>query len=242
MPMNNRLMRPRQSGITPLQVPGLQLWLDGSDASTITLNSTTVSEWRDKRSSGTRLASQPTAANQPDFRAAGTGINGRSTVFFKASSWMDTSGTAFSIVQPLTYFTVFRMPTAGVSGNVIDAVSGLRQIVNASAASGVCSVWAGTGFVNVTTGRAAQQVIAMIVVVNGASSQGAANTGTLATLASTPGSNDSPSQFKIGALINNTTSLEGDIAELCVFSGAMSAANARGLMNYARSKWGVVLV
>lgn len=242
MPMSPRLLRPRASGITPLQVPGLQLWLDGSDSSTITLNSNTVSEWRDKRSNGTRLASQPTAANQPDFRAAGAGINGRSTVFFKASSWMDTSGTAFSLVQPMTYFTVFRMPTAGVSGTVIDGVSGTRHIVAANAASGVCSAWAGTGFVNVTTGRAAQQVIAMIVVMNGASSRGAANTGTLATLASTPGANDSPSQFKIGAFINNTASLDGDIAELCVFSGAMSAIIARGLMNYASSKWGVVLV
>lgn len=41
-----------------------QLWLDGNDRSTITLNGLTVSQWNDKSGNGRHLA-QATAANQP---------------------------------------------------------------------------------------------------------------------------------------------------------------------------------
>lgn len=42
----------------------LSLWLDAADASTITLNGSTVSQWNDKSGNG-RHATQATAANQP---------------------------------------------------------------------------------------------------------------------------------------------------------------------------------
>lgn len=42
------------------------LWLDATDASTITLNGTTVSQWNDKSGNG-RNATQSTAANQPTY-------------------------------------------------------------------------------------------------------------------------------------------------------------------------------
>lgn len=48
---------------TPTQIP-TALWLDAADASTITLNNLTVSQWNDK-SGNARHVSQATAANQP---------------------------------------------------------------------------------------------------------------------------------------------------------------------------------
>ena len=56
----------------------LALWLDADDASTITLNGSTVSEWRDKSGNG-RHASQATVANQPIYSPSR--INGRPAVF-----------------------------------------------------------------------------------------------------------------------------------------------------------------
>ena len=64
---------------TPANLTGLALWLDANDASTITLNGSTVSQWRDKSGNG-RHASQATAANQPTYSA--TGLNGKSTLTF----------------------------------------------------------------------------------------------------------------------------------------------------------------
>jgi len=57
----------------------LALWLDADDASTITLNGTTVSQWNDK-SGNARHASQATAANQPTYTTSG--LNGKPVISF----------------------------------------------------------------------------------------------------------------------------------------------------------------
>lgn len=71
MPMNGRLLRPTQT-FTPRSIAGLQVWLDPSDAATVTLNSTTISAIADK-SGNNRTFSNGTALNQP---TAAT-LNGR---------------------------------------------------------------------------------------------------------------------------------------------------------------------
>lgn len=55
----------------------LALWLDAADASTITLNGSTVSQWRDK-SGNARHASQGTVAIQPTYTV--NGLNGNSVI------------------------------------------------------------------------------------------------------------------------------------------------------------------
>ena len=55
------------------------LWLDAADASTVTLNGSTVSQWRDK-SGNSRHASQATPASQPTYAA--TGFNSKPTIQF----------------------------------------------------------------------------------------------------------------------------------------------------------------
>jgi len=64
---------------TPAQLSGLALWLDAADASTITLNGSTVSQWNDKSGNG-RNASQATAANQPTRTL--NGLGGRTVITF----------------------------------------------------------------------------------------------------------------------------------------------------------------
>lgn len=59
----------------------LALWLDADDASTITLNGSTVSQWSDK-SGNNRHATQSVSASQPTYDA--TGFNGKPAV-----TWID---------------------------------------------------------------------------------------------------------------------------------------------------------
>lgn len=59
------------------------LWLDAADASTVTLNGSTVSQWRDK-SGNSRHASQATAVNQPTYAAAGQ--NSQNVLTFDGSN------------------------------------------------------------------------------------------------------------------------------------------------------------
>ena len=66
---------------TPAQLSSLALWLDADDASTITLNGSTVSQWDDK-SGNDRHATQSVSASQPTYDA--TGFNGKPAV-----TWSD---------------------------------------------------------------------------------------------------------------------------------------------------------
>lgn len=62
-PMSPRLLRPRATGFNPRSISGLVQWYDSADQTTMTLNGTTVSEWRSKV--GGVALSQSTAAAQP---------------------------------------------------------------------------------------------------------------------------------------------------------------------------------
>jgi len=54
------------AGFIPTSVASCQLWFDAADASTITLNGSTVSSWRDKSANAYSVI-QPTSANQPTY-------------------------------------------------------------------------------------------------------------------------------------------------------------------------------
>jgi hypothetical protein len=111
MGMNPRLLRPTPTGFDPRRIAGLQVWLDGSDSSTFTLNGSTVSEWRDK-SGNSRHFAQATAAQQPV--AASNVKNGRGAVAF-TSDWMTGTYT----YQIGSIFAVWDHPST-VSGVSLD--------------------------------------------------------------------------------------------------------------------------
>jgi hypothetical protein len=82
----------------------LALWLDASDASTITLNGSTVSQWNDK-SGNSRNASQATAANQPTRTL--NGLGGRTVITFDGTNdWLGLSASVFSNQLSWSYAAV----------------------------------------------------------------------------------------------------------------------------------------
>lgn len=83
----------------------LALWLDASDASTITLNGSAVSQWNDK-SGNNRHATQATAANQPTYTL--NGLNGKPVLtfdgvndFFTMTSPVNESSVTLGFVSRL---------------------------------------------------------------------------------------------------------------------------------------------
>ena len=67
----------------PTSISGLKLWLDASDASTITQSGGSVSQWNDK-SGNANHATQATGANQP---LTGTDtVNGKNAITFNGTS------------------------------------------------------------------------------------------------------------------------------------------------------------
>ena len=94
----------------PAQLPGLSLWLDAADASTITLNSSTVSQWSDK-SGNARHATQATAASQPAYTAAG--LNGKAVLTFDGSNDLFELSSGILLNDNFTYvYSVYGRPTS----------------------------------------------------------------------------------------------------------------------------------
>jgi len=89
--MNPRLLRPTASGFNPKNISGIYAWYDASAASSITLNGSNVSEWRDL-SGGGRHVSNGTAATQPAYTTAGQ--NGKNCLTFVTSGKRLTAATA----------------------------------------------------------------------------------------------------------------------------------------------------
>jgi hypothetical protein len=84
----------------------LALWLDAADASTITLNGSTVSQWNDKSGNG-RHASQATAANQPFYDLVGG--NGKPILDFDGvNDSLDLASTFGASTANLNVFTAAR--------------------------------------------------------------------------------------------------------------------------------------
>lgn len=85
---------------TPVSLSDLALWLDADDASTITLNGSTVSQWNDKSGNG-RHATQTTPANQPTRLS--NEQNGRVMLDWDGSDdRMDVSGGAVKLHTALS--------------------------------------------------------------------------------------------------------------------------------------------
>jgi hypothetical protein len=123
MPMSPRLLRPvAAGGFNPTRLSGLLLWLDASDASTVTLD-TGVSEWRDKSGTGKKMT-QDTGGNQPDYLT--DGIGGKPALGFTGSSSHFMRGAFSHALTAITSLVVARMEsTVGTSGRIFSmTVSG----------------------------------------------------------------------------------------------------------------------
>lgn len=224
--MSPRLLRPVASGFDPRRISGLELWLDGSDSSTITLNSTTVSEWRDK-SGKSNTFTQGTALNQPTFVASSK--NGRSAINFPNVAQMN-GPSGFSFAQPTTWFMAFQAPTSTGTWSLFDGNTSRQHIFGNGPTE--LRMFAGSAPV-IATLVSATWYVAMFTF-NGASSTHRISTLTATT--ASPGSNAITAP-RIGA--NN--GLRGDLGEIGVFSKALSDTEATAVMRYLSKKWAVTI-
>lgn len=103
---------------TPAELTGKQLWLDASDASTITLDAGKVTEWRDK-SGNTYHVSEATGSNQPTLISAGQ--NGLDIIRFNGTSSRLRRTTSTNLgrnVQELSCYVVRKFTSSPASYQV----------------------------------------------------------------------------------------------------------------------------
>lgn len=230
---------------SPLDIPGLKLWLDASNAATLwqdtagttpaTADGDPVGRWDDLSGQGNN-ATQGAASAQPALRLAIQG--GRNVVRFDGVN--DVIATALfgaALSQPTTIFVVYRnIPTSGTKPVFDGGATGGRQQFVAHGPSNAY-IYAGT-ILNGSGQLDGASCRVVSALFNGASSQFWAN-------GVSQGSGNAGIQA-LGRLALMSDSVaggsaytSGDICEVAVYSGALTAQQRARWESYAMSKWGI---
>jgi hypothetical protein len=218
---------------TPAQLSGLALWLDAADASTITLNGSTVSQWNDK-SGNNRNASQTIAANQPTRTL--NGLGGRTVLTF------DGVNDFLNATLTLTNFSV------GIVGTLT---------------ANTVTIYYSLGFGNAPSGSAGLSVggtfFTQRAALNGATSLLTNETVTLNSpylitahaqtgnrlisfngqTPATDTNSQSISEVRIGQRSDGFWPYAGPIGEVVITNAALSTTNRQLLEGYLAWKWGL---
>jgi hypothetical protein len=240
MGMNGRLLRPLATGFNPKSISGLAAWYDASNAASITLNGSTVSQWNDL-SGNDRHQAQGSASLQPNYSA--TNANGKPALTTTGTQWMQAS--AFASSSAATIFLVWKIsnvagtPYIFQRGTVNDVHSflmnpGTNQIQARRGSSnqgtatvsslGTPDIWrVGTLVFSTTLSR----------IYNG-NAVGTDNT----TTVSAPVGDKLLTLF---ALDSSTRSGHPGIAEFLYYSSQLDDTQQARVRTYLGKKWGITL-
>ena len=241
MSMNPRLLRPLASGFNPRSIPNLELWLDASDASTITV-STGVSVWADKSGNG-RNATQATGGKQPAYTNT---LNGKNIVTFQGTDdTLQIANNAAFNTSAVTYIIIARQAaanneslfykasaTSGIDGFIFRYRAGTviwpyqKNDGNAATLSYASNTNTNANIYSVTLDASAQAAH-----VNGTQ----VATATVATGYSDTGPLWLGSRRDIGEFLN------GDIAEVLFFSRALTPSERGRIEKALGRKWGITV-
>ena len=230
------------TGWTPAQIT-TALWLDAADSSTITLNSSTVSQWNDKSGNG-RNVTQATALRQPTYTAIG--LNGLPVLSFNADSltnasydWGNSSSSVFTVLRKNTssgYQNIIVTGT-GASSNWSVAIetspgsrySLFRIFVNFSPSNLVCTVDTPQQMCFTNTGQISGTVTST-VYKNGTAG---------ASSISMSSVNQGIVGIGIGSDASFTEGLNGYIAEVIIVPSIVSTTDRQLVEGYLAHKWGL---
>ena len=239
MAMNPRLLAPRATGFNPKSISGLTVWIDFSDASSVTLDgSSKISAVNDKSGNGYNGA-QTTAGNRPGVSTLngrqcldnGTSSNsfrigythGSTTLNLQdgyiAASW-DAGGTTFPVYNGLA-----SSPGLGTAGGVLWlGFEGLGLVYPVAA-------WHASGgsrmSINNTTALNGANLSAFPAITSSFVTRGSANSAITAN----------------GWQLGNDRDFagrgwRGRIGEMLIYNRQLSASEALKVRRYLASKWG----
>lgn len=240
MAMNPRLLRPRQSGFDPKSISGLAAWWDAADSSSLTLDgSGNVSSWADKSGNGV-TASQGTANNRP--RPTAAALNGKQVLTFDgANDALSFTGTARTD-ETAVVLLYANLPAAGQirQASYLGNASSHGLIVTVKNDGGSNDVFGYLGgFTAPVTlrwtsagGVALGPIVTTIV-------RSAASGGVLFVNGTQRATCTTSNSFAMNQIGLTTSSPSGYIAEVCIYSRALSASERQRVERYLGAKWGL---
>ena len=220
----------------------LELWLDANDSATITLNGSTVSQWDDKSGNNYHV-SQGTASNQPTLTSGV--LNSKNVLRFDGNDWLDN--LVATPVGGSTNRTIFIV--ANYTGSSIDYLLYLGTAASSPSFGSVFGITQETA-VRVSNGNriwatsVGSDHMILTISLDGTNNTdvSAWQNGTALTISSTLRAQtiNTSSRFYVGgptAAVGNL--LEGDIAEVLVYSSALSTSDRESVESYLSNKWGI---
>lgn len=234
---------------SPRHLANLSLWLDGADASTVTLdNSNYVSQWNDKSGNG-RDVSEGVSNNRPAY--SGT-INGLKVLTFDGSN--DRLGTSGNYSETLySAFAVAKWSSTSGARGVLTADSGGGatntrgpQIITTSGTTNYAIGFTSAGGVVLEAPSTAANTtdVRVVSVVQAASTlemwiNDSSNGSSSCTQTSYT------QRIYVGVATHGVGSgsmsgwFNGDIAEVILYSRDLSTAERQAVQRYLGRKWGV---
>ena len=205
----------------------LALWLDSDDVSTITLNGSTVSQWRDKSGNG-RHASQADSANQPTYSA--TGLNGKPVLTFDGvNDFLSFQGV---------HDQIWSLAVVG------RATNNNQGFVQFGLTNQFGSLFVSDGFyrarpsgLTVATVPFTAGEIAVLTATYGATQTNIWKNGAIGTTTAEGGVSSNAGSV-IGTL-GGIYFLDGNIGEIIALNGVLSTTDRQTLEGYLAHKWGL---
>lgn len=218
----------------PQSVSGLALWLDASDASTITFGSgVQISNWKDKSGLGNNVA-QSIGGFQPTLQTAGQ--NGKNTINFSTQS-MNLNSTITAVTTGATVFMVASRASGGTI-TALAAASGFGYALRFLSVDHLyTSVKAGTYLDSGVTGLAAgsYNTLAGTIGAAGVGTGAIYINGTLSPSSSNLATVSDPIFYVIGQETSDIAN--GSIAELIYYSKVLSNYERGRVTAYLKYKW-----
>jgi hypothetical protein len=233
------------SAFSPLTIPGLALWLDASDSTTLFQadNGTTpavadtdpVGYWLDKSGSGNTPV-QASAPNKPTLKLSIQ--NGKNVVRFN-SQYLVTSGV--SSVPHRASFTIFLVSSkASTTGGRACAQGTWGYGSNTAAATNLgrfttftkkdydfAAGWAATGVQYIHSMQFASDFSATLKINGGADD----------VVAGVSDALNSPGAFAVGGTNAGANLFIGDISEILIYNAALTAGQVSAVTSYLNGKW-----
>jgi hypothetical protein len=253
-------------GFDPIDISGIEWWIDASDATSISLQAGTnlVSQWDDKSGKGKHLT-QATSGNRPAWIE--NEKNGNAVIRFDGSNDFMSVPSSIALFDFMhqsntTWFAVARFGTNQYPGVNMALFDNTAQ----SAGAGVSFAYRST-FFSITNAFQVRinRALLSYVMVQEPNNSGIGNQYVLVshladvsapaldrskltinqTLYQTNTETNAP---VVGAAANNLTlgqysnlvnPLRGDICEIIIYSGILSDADTARVRNYLKAKWGL---
>jgi hypothetical protein len=225
---------------SPSEISNLVVWLDASDAGTITQAANKVSQWNDKSGQGNHVT-QGVAASQPTTNTRT--INGKNVLDWDGvADFMERlTFTGGSEAQPLTVIVVFEvdslanLPNVTLVGSTV-AQPNFQYLINPNDKLLLAT---NAGYFSAAVLTTATPTITQ-TTFNGASSATLRNgladgTGDAGTL----GMNGIRIATERAASPNPGSYFNGAIAEILVYGKALSVQETTDVTDYLKNKWGI---